>query len=249
MSLGAEAWWSAMMAASQFEDGTFAIEDTTLEVNGGSTVDLRVRLGAKPRSDVTVALSETSDLISLGTDSLTFTPDNWDTYQDVVVTAAGNRQEIALPATAWQQRNVTGNRISREWIPIPRPSIDAALAEPGSTTSLQQCSARSDDSLQLSTINGVDELSSAFETSGSVQYTVGSSSWLFEMGGLDLTEPYIWTPSNSSDVSALYDAIAAPVAATLTLRDYAVGTAIISLSASGPDEYSGVTGSATVTVN
>ena len=40
--------------------GSLVIEDNTLEVNSGSSVNLRVKLGAQPASDVTVVLSETS---------------------------------------------------------------------------------------------------------------------------------------------------------------------------------------------
>ena len=58
-----EAWWAAMIG-QVYEDGSLVIEDDTLDVNGGGTVNLRVKLGAKPRSDVTVALSESSSLIS-----------------------------------------------------------------------------------------------------------------------------------------------------------------------------------------
>ena len=66
MTAGNLAWWHAMVGANQFEDGSLVIQDDTLDVTGGGTVNLLVKLGARPRSDVTVALSETSALISLG---------------------------------------------------------------------------------------------------------------------------------------------------------------------------------------
>ena len=66
-----------------------------------------------------------------------------------------------------------------------------------------------------------------------------------------MAETYTWTPANGSAVASWADAVAAlsgDQSLSLTLRDYTPGDATVSLSASGPDEYSGVTGSATVSV-
>ena len=72
---------------SSLEDGSLVIEDSTLDVAGGGTVNLRVKLGARPASNVTVAASEASNLISLSGAPRIFTQANWDTYQSVGVAA------------------------------------------------------------------------------------------------------------------------------------------------------------------
>ena len=264
MSLGAEAWWAAMLGADQFEDGSLVIEDDTLDVDGGDTVNLRVKLGARPRSDVTVALAETSSLISLGEDELTFTPDNWDTYQSVVVTATGNSQSIALTTSVWRPDfsvEALTSVVGWSWPFNTRPEIIPALGSSSETPLLSQVGVQRDGSvgsrslgIQLNnTQTGTadrEDLSDAFEASGSVAFTIGASTWLFPIAGADTAEPYWWEPANQADVEAFRTAIlSAAIAGTITIRDYVPADATISLSASGPDEYSGVTGSATVSVN
>ena len=259
MSLGAEAWWWAMMAADQFQDGSLVIEDDTLDVTGGDTVNLRVKLGARPRSDVTVALSETSSLISLGDDELTFTPDNWDTYQTVVVTA-GNRQTINL-LSSWYQRIEFGTTLPKLWAPPmnSRPVIIGGLAG-GNTRTFQSFALGNSGIVTLHISAGQtgtavgEDLSSLFETSGSIRLEAEGEALELSMAGRDVDEPYVInpTPQEAAVVSAIYGSLSTvdgSETGTLTLRDYVPGDATISLSASGPDEYANVTGSATVSVN
>ena len=71
-----------------FEDGSLVIQDSTLDVDEGGSVNLRVKLGARPESNVVVAASETSAALSIAPSSRTFTQANWNTYQSFVATAS-----------------------------------------------------------------------------------------------------------------------------------------------------------------
>ena len=250
MTTGNLAWWHAMVGAAQFEDGSLVIQDDTLDVTGGGTVNLLVKLGARPRSDVTVALSETSALISLGSTSLTFTPDNWDTFQSVAVTAAGNRQAISLPSTAFSRISTLSS-----WnLAIPRPQLNSGFAPSGTSRFLVGCSVLQNGGVNVNfgpanNSDAVADLTSAFEANGSLRFDAGSDSLTVALAGADPSDPYNWTPTNSSAVTAFHNALDGfSGTATLTLRDYTPGDATISLSASGPAEYTGVTGSAAISV-
>jgi len=75
------------------DDSTLSIvvEPTTLSVPEGGSASFSVRLSGQPSSDVTVtcALASTGDPdITLSGGSLTFTPQNWATPQNVTVSAA-----------------------------------------------------------------------------------------------------------------------------------------------------------------
>ena len=68
-----------------------------------------------------------------------------------------------------------------------------------------------------------EDLSSLFETNGSVTITVGSRTLTVALGGADMRDVYLWTPANSDEVIAFYNAVFAlpgNQAATLTLRDF-----------------------------
>ena len=54
--------------------------------------------------------------------------------------------------------------------------------------------------------NTGDELSDTFETSGHVRVTLNDLSLTFKIGS-DVTEPYIWTPDNSNEVTAFVTAV------------------------------------------
>ena len=59
-----------------------------LNVNEGESADLKVQLFPQPTGDVTVTISVPADTdVTLSTTSLTFTTDNWNTQQTVIVTA------------------------------------------------------------------------------------------------------------------------------------------------------------------
>ena len=235
-----------------FPLGSLVIEDDTLDVEGGGSVNLRVKLGARPRSDVTVALSETSTLISLGSSSLIFTRDNWDDYQSVTVTAAGNRQEFS--GVPFRAHGTSGHEW---WHSSNRPLVDAALRG-AFNRYLASVQAHLDGHFVISfdeSSSGQDsinaDLSAAFESSGSVSVDVSGESLTVALAGADLTEPYNWTPSNSAEVTALYNALATSTdAADIIIRDYTPpdDPITISLSASGTAEYDGVTDTAEVRV-
>ena len=129
-------------------------------------------------------------------------------------------QTINLPANLWDERSV-GQATLRDWLAaLNAYPIDQDLAAPGTQTSLHQLAVLSDGRIIVATQGGVDELSSTFETAGSIAVTVGSDTWTFALAGADLTEPYTWSPSNSNDVTAFYNAVASSTAVTLTLRDF-----------------------------
>ena len=68
------------------------------------------------------------------------------------------------------------------------------------------------------------DLSSLFETDGSFTVEAGGFSVTVHMDGLDTSEPYRFTPSNSQDVTNFYNDLLndgnAPYSGTLTLRDF-----------------------------
>ena len=250
-------WWKAALSAV-YADGSLDIADSTLSVSAGSSVDLRVRLGTRPRSDVTVALTESEP--------------------------TGNEQTIDLPSAAWTE-NIDGGD---GWeFATGRPAIDAGLEPAGEDRYFHRLSVRSNGLLALrfqsaaaGAITQDNDLTDTFEQSGTIEVTVGGTSWIFALGGADVREPYVWVPSNAAtDGVAFYNAVQSATDATITLRDFdptpfasvsptsltfmranwdtyqdvtvtgdRAGTTTITLTASGPVEYAGVTATATATV-
>ena len=90
------AYYGSTLVYSALDPGSLVIEDSTLDVTDGGTVNLRVKLGAVPGSNVVVAASETSPAISISTASRTFTPTNWDTYQSFTVTSTVPRRLLIV---------------------------------------------------------------------------------------------------------------------------------------------------------
>lgn len=258
MTLGRRARRRALLAMSLFADGSLMLVDDSLSVNGGGTVDLRVRLGAKPRSDVTVALTEASPLISLAVNELTFTPQNWDQYQSVTVTGpTGNRQEFTADATQYFPVDLNDDR-GWVWPPGSYPEINVGLRASTAfralngmaITDLGRVSVRVASS-QSPTGSRAD-LSTAFENSGSVTFKAGVNEVTALLEGADTEEPYIWIPTNSAEVIAFYNALPTTEdsqAGSFILRDYEAGDITISLAASGPPEYDAKTASVTVAVS
>lgn len=69
--------------------GTIDIRETdggSAVTEGGATDSYGLRLTAQPAEDVSIVLSAPADL-SVSPTALTFTPTNWDTYQEVTVSA------------------------------------------------------------------------------------------------------------------------------------------------------------------
>ncbi len=63
------------------------ISDTTLEITEGASGTYTVELATKPSGEVTVAVSDSSNEVTLSPSSLTFDPDTWNTPQTVTVAA------------------------------------------------------------------------------------------------------------------------------------------------------------------
>ena len=64
------------------------------------------------------------------------------------------------------------------------------------------------------------DLSGEFEKNGAIDITISGTTYSFDLNSSDLTEPYIWTPSNSTDAGAIFTTLArSRVAATLVIRD------------------------------
>lgn len=261
----AMAWWKAVSGHTRFQPGSLDIENSALDVAPGGSVNLGVRLGARPRSDVTVAAMLSGNV------------------------APGNEQTIQLPAA-----NYTGDASLVQWaINSNRPAIDPALLGGGALGfHFSRLRLQADGGVWLSfafLASGSDpdtaDLSLAFETSGSFTVTVGEHSVTVLMAGMDFSDPYIFTPANSAEVAQFYSdvfALSGNPAGTLVLRDFdptplltlspstrtftranwdeyedftlmaragsGGNSPMVNLSASGAPEYSGVTGSATVTV-
>ena len=250
-----------LTVAERFEAGGLDIQDASPSVAGGSSVNLRVRLTQKPRSNVTVALTEASSLISLGTASLTFTQSNWNTYQTVAVSASGNRQSIDIAAS--KHTIPSGVTVAWRWTP-PRPQVISGLRGGNATyiAALELGSGtrrRNPGGVFLSFVDSAssglpgigDDLSNLFETNGSITVIAGTNTITVAMAGLDRSNLYEFTPSNSADVGAFFSALPTTPgtqSATVILRDYTPGSATVNLSASGPSEYAGVSGSAAVSV-
>ena len=254
-SVDQKVYQGADLIVAGLEDGSLVIEDDTLDVAGGGTVNMRVKLGAQPGSDVVVAASESIDGVSISPASRTYTRDNWDTFQSFVVTAdtLGNLQEISLGDVGR-----FGGGGNRGWAfqSDPRPQIISALT-PSLPRYLILFFLSSAGRLVLNltgTPTGPDaslrDLTDEFESNGSITLTLGlGETFTANLDGADMAEPYDLTPDNSDDVAAVWAAMVDEFTGTLILRDYdAFPSGPISLSASGPDEYAGVTDSATVTV-
>ena len=82
------------------------VEDSTLTVDEGGTVSLRVRLTRQPASNVTVTATEVDTDISVSPETRLFTPVNWATYQTFTVT--GTEDADAVDDSALIMLEATG---------------------------------------------------------------------------------------------------------------------------------------------
>ena len=135
-------------------------------------------------------------------------------------------QTIPLPASAWTissikvQYNFSSNR----------PQIDAGLTPADTTRYLRQiifrntgaASASFDDQASGGGGSDQDDLSSLFETNGSITLTVGNHSVTIGTEADDTSDPYIFTPSNAAEVIAFVQAVqpGGAMDGTLVLRDF-----------------------------
>ena len=126
--------------------------------------------------------------------------------------------------------------IAVSWQPlgINRPQIDADLAS--ARPWFAAILFKKDGSIELRFANpqsetaadANDDLSATFEASGSFVITAETAELSVSMAGADTAEPYVFTPSNSAEVTAFYNAVRAlpggmtneGVAGSLILRDF-----------------------------
>ena len=146
-----------------------------------------------------------------------------------VTEGSGNEQTIDLLAADWG----TIGSSRRGWTyATARPQISADLVPENENRYLAYANVGDVTVSTFSVISvsfdnassGFDEhlrdLTDTFENSGSIEFTVGEDSWLFSLAGIDVQDPYSFTPTDTDDLIALYSAVTTRVAATLTLRDY-----------------------------
>ena len=158
------------------------------------------------------------------------------------------QQTIQLPSN----RNFgfsSGGFLGRNWIfSNNRPSIDDSLKNNSSDNRyLSSVAVRSDGQVRINLASSTSgsqnnaDLSNAFEQNGGIDILYNGTTYSFELSGADTSEPYEWTPSNSSEVTTLYNALlsATDRGATLTIRDEALvvakpdasaGTASVSIN-------------------
>ena len=95
---------SSSVTATESDNDTanVTVTPTTLTVPEGSSQTYEVVLTTEPSDDVTIGVSLATGAdsdITLNTTSLTFTPDNWSTVQEVTVSAAEDADAVAGEAT------------------------------------------------------------------------------------------------------------------------------------------------------
>ena len=106
------------------------VESAALSVAEGSTVNIRARLTAAPSSNVTVTASESAAELSVAPSTRTFTPTNWETYQNFTVTG------IADSDTDDEARTVvltaTGGSTDTQdvVVTVTEPSVPLSLPDP-----------------------------------------------------------------------------------------------------------------------
>ena len=135
-------------------------------------------------------------------------------------------QTIPLLASQWDSTPTS----VRYTIASLRPQIDASLTPQGADRYLRQiifrenggAGASFDDQPSGGAGLDQDDLSSLFETNGSITLTVGDHSITIGTEADDLIEPYTFTPSNAAEVTAFAQAVepGGAMAATLVLRDF-----------------------------
>ena len=83
---------SAALSIALEDDDTagLAVSTTQLDINEGADGQFQVKLDTEPLNNVTVSIAEASEAISVSSDSLTFTSNNWSDYQTVTVTGVSD---------------------------------------------------------------------------------------------------------------------------------------------------------------
>lgn len=136
-------------------------------------------------------------------------------------------QELQLPASI---SNIDSVRAT--WTAItPLPQIDAILAGTNSSF-FRTVSVRPNGMVSLSFgitnadfDNRTSDLSDEFEANGEIRIVTSQGNLRVALNGADFSTPYVWTPDNSVDVTAFYNAhiIGQQYAAILTISDESLG--------------------------
>ncbi|WP_025772494.1 beta strand repeat-containing protein [Thioalkalivibrio sp. HK1] len=95
------------VSVSDNDTPALTLSATTLMIDEGTMVNIQVNLATQPSGDVTVSMVSSNSDVTLDTDpntdgdqsTLTFTSSNWNTQQDVRVTAAHDGEATDDPAT------------------------------------------------------------------------------------------------------------------------------------------------------
>jgi len=82
-------------------------------------------------------------------------------------------------------------------------------------TPLLQIDVRDNSSLRRDT----EDLTDQWELNGGIRVTVANTTYAFAIDGADRRANYSWTPSNSADAIALYNALVSEVAGTVEFDD------------------------------
>ena len=112
----------------------------------------------------------------------------------------------------------------------PLIAVDAALSPPGTRRFFESARIGSDgtcvlrfasDQVENPGLRG-DNLSTLFETNGSIYLTAGGNAVQIALNGRDRTEPYSWIPSNVVEVMAFYAALpnTGTIAGEIIIRDF-----------------------------
>ena len=141
------------------------------------------------------------------------------------VAPTANTQTITLPSSAFT-RNEFGNRWAFSTTSrTTNPSIIQALRPNATEVYFYSLYIWKDGRVQLefnydlSVGDSRADLTTAFEATGGFTITAGNNTLVVALNGADTSEPYLWTPSNSDDVTAFYNAVTTATEATLVLTD------------------------------
>ena len=141
------------------------------------------------------------------------------------VAPTANTQTITLPSSAFT-RNEFGNRWAFSTTSrTTNPSIIQALRPNATEVYFHSLYIWKDGRVQLefnydlSVGDSRADLTTTFEATGGFTLTAGNNTLVVALNGADTSEPYLWTPSNSDDVTAFYNAVTTATEATLVLTD------------------------------
>ena len=156
----------------------------TLGVNEGGTNTFSVRLAAQPTADVTVSVANTAgdtDLSVSGGASLTFTTANWDTTQDVTLTAAEDPDAIngtatfTLSSSGLTNVDVTADEIDNDTQSLIVTPLTLGVNEGGTNTFSVKLAAQPTADVTVSVANTAGDTD--LSVSGGATLTFTTTNW------------------------------------------------------------------------